>query len=85
VPVASAADLVVYKAIASRERDRSDIERLLELHGQTMNLDRVRQTVRELAEALERPELVSELELLVTRSGVSRPRGPLGKKRARKR
>jgi hypothetical protein len=42
--VATAGDLVVYKAIAARERDRSDIERLLELHGSAIDLTAVRRS-----------------------------------------
>jgi predicted nucleotidyltransferase len=67
IPVASPDDLVVYKAIAARERDRSDVERLLELHGRTMALDRVRALVRQLSDALERPELLDDLEALIRR------------------
>jgi hypothetical protein len=67
VPVASPDDLVVYKAIAARARDRSDIERLLELHGRTISLARVRTLVRQLADALERPELLDDLEALIRR------------------
>ncbi len=37
VRVAKPGDLIVYKAIAARERDLSDIERLLELHGSTID------------------------------------------------
>jgi hypothetical protein len=69
VPVASPDDLVVYKAIAARERDRSDVERLLELHGRTMSLDRVRALVRQLSDALERPDLLDDLEALIRRVG----------------
>jgi predicted nucleotidyltransferase len=62
VRVVTPGDLIVYKAIAGRERDRSDIERLLEIHGSTVNLRRVRSTVAELANLLERPELVDDLD-----------------------
>jgi hypothetical protein len=65
VRVATAGDLLVYKAIAGRERDRSDIERLLEIHGSTVNLRRVRSTVAELASLLERPELLDDLDRIV--------------------
>lgn len=40
-PVARAEDLLVYKSVAFRERDRADIERLLELHANEINLRRV--------------------------------------------
>jgi hypothetical protein len=65
IRVASAEDLVVYKSIAARERDLSDVERLLEIHGESIDLSRVRRTVEELAGLLERPELVAGLERIV--------------------
>jgi hypothetical protein len=71
VPVAIADDLIVYKAIAARERDRSDIERLLEIHGRTIDIAHVRRTVEELAAALERPELAEDLERIIR---AARPR-----------
>jgi hypothetical protein len=55
VAVASPADLIVYKAIAARDRDRSDVERLLELHGRAIDLERVRRIVGELALRTEDP------------------------------
>lgn len=70
VPVASPEDLVVYKTLAWRDRDRPDVERLLILHGSTMNLDRVRRLVREFAEILEDPDRVEEFEALVRRVGL---------------
>ena len=65
VPVASPDDLIVYKAIAARERDRSDIERLLAIHGAEVDRERVVALVRDLAGALERPELLVQLEALL--------------------
>ena len=65
VPVARAEDLVVYKAVAWRDRDRDDVRSLLALHGRTMNLERVRRLLRSFAEALERPERVGEFDRLV--------------------
>lgn len=67
VRVALPEDLVVYKAIAARERDLSDVERLLELHASAMDLPRVRRTVEELAGVLDRPELVAGLDRIVRR------------------
>lgn len=65
VLVAMPEDLVVYKAIAARQRDLSDVERLLELHASSMDLARMRSTVEELALVLERPELVDGLDKIV--------------------
>ena len=54
--VAQPEDLVVYKAVAFRERDRADIERLLELYGDKMDLDRIDDIVTQFANALDEPE-----------------------------
>jgi len=70
VPIVSAEDLVVYKAVAWRDRDRSDLEELLALHGSAMNLERVRRLVREFAELLDDPGRVAEFEELVSRAGL---------------
>ncbi|HVF58492.1 MAG TPA: nucleotidyltransferase [Thermoanaerobaculia bacterium] len=67
VSIVSAEDLVVYKAVAWRERDRSDLEELLALHGSTMNLERVRRLVREFAEVLDDPGRVAAFEEIVAR------------------
>lgn len=55
IPIATPEDLVIQKAVAFRFRDRDDIERLLVLHGQTMDLERVRRVVAEFAAILEYP------------------------------
>ena len=68
VRVATAQDLVIYKAVAWRERDRDDIERLLALHAGVIDLESVRQRVTEFAEALDAPERVVEFERLLARS-----------------
>lgn len=61
-------DLIVYKAVAWRERDKEDVERLLLLHGDETDLERVRDLMRQFAEALEEPGRVGELEALITRT-----------------
>lgn len=61
-------DLVIYKALAWRDRDRSDIERLLVLHGQEMDLSRIRSMVEQFAEILEDPSRVKEFEALARRA-----------------
>lgn len=65
LPVASPEDLVIYKSVAWRDRDRADIERLLRLHGHTIDERRVLDVVRQFAEALDEPERVPALELLL--------------------
>jgi hypothetical protein len=75
IPVATAEDLVIYKALAWRDRDRSDIERLLVLHGQHMDLARIRSLVEQFAEILEEPSRVREFEILVQRAAGPRSVG----------
>jgi hypothetical protein len=48
LPVARVEDLLIYKAIAWRERDRRDIRELLGLHHGKLDIDRVRETVAQL-------------------------------------
>ena len=66
--VARAEDLVIYKAVAWRDRDRSDIERLLGLHGEHIDLERVRALVADFATMLEDPDRLEEFDSLVRRS-----------------
>jgi len=68
VRVARPEDLVVFKAVAWRERDRTDIERLLALYANTMDLSRVMKIVREFAEVLEDPQRPAELQRLIDRA-----------------
>jgi predicted nucleotidyltransferase len=77
--VARPDDLLVYKAIAARDRDRSDMERLLEIHGRAIDLERVRRLIGELAAALEDPELVVGFERVV-RNVSARAAAPARKK-----
>lgn len=65
IPVASPEDLVVYKAVAWRHRDRSDIERLLVLHGDHIDVARVRRIVLEFAEVLGDPERLKGLDAII--------------------
>ena len=68
VPVANAEDLVVYKTVAWRDQDKVDVERLLVLHGPSMNLDRIRALVRQFADALDEPDRVIQFDQLVARA-----------------
>ena len=67
VPVALADDLIVYKAVAWRDMDRKDIERLLLRHRSTIDLARVRSQVKEFAQLIETPERLDEFDALVAR------------------
>lgn len=64
VPLPVPEDLLVMKAVAHRTRDIADIEAILSAHP---NIDEkwVVSTVREFAEALDSPELVTDLEELL--------------------
>lgn len=65
--VATVEDILVYKAVAWRERDRSDISRLLLAHEGEVDVDRVRSIVAEFAAALDEPERLAEFDALVAR------------------
>ena len=67
VPVARAEDLIVYKAVAWRNRDKDDIERLLTLHHRTIDVDRIDRLVRDFAEALEDRGRVDEFRRIIER------------------
>jgi hypothetical protein len=68
IRVATAEDLIIYKAVAWRDRDRADVERLLIRHGDAIDLARVRSVVREFALALDDPQRIDQLEALITRA-----------------
>jgi len=63
-------DLVIYKLVAARPRDLDDVERLLLLHGPSLDLQRITATVREFADALEDPERLETLSRLLKKSGL---------------
>lgn len=67
VRVARAEDLVIYKIAAWRPQDQQDVERLLALHGEHMDLERVRAFARDLATTLEDPRRVEEVEETLAR------------------
>ena len=54
-------DLLVMKALASRDRDWTDIEGLLAVH-EKLDLKHVRHWLHSFAETLEMPEIVTEFE-----------------------
>ena len=60
-------------SLAWEPRNRDDVERLLTLHGPTVDLDRMRALVREFSVALDDAERLQEFEAIVARA-----RGPHG-------
>jgi Nucleotidyl transferase of unknown function (DUF2204) len=65
--IARPEDLVVYKAAAWRDRDRSDIERLLALHFENIDLVRVRALVDQIGSALDDPGRITAFDAIVER------------------
>lgn len=66
VKVATPEDLVITKAIAHRPRDIADIESILNIEP-NLDFERIRFWVSQFAEALEMPELMEDLEKLLSR------------------
>lgn len=60
-------DLIVYKAVAWRDRDRDDIENLLLLHRDSIDLERLRGLVQEFALALEDSDRVRGFDEILRR------------------
>jgi predicted nucleotidyltransferase len=71
IRVPSAEDLVIMKAVARRPRDMADIESIVSVHP-GLDLDRIRQKLREFSSLLEMPEIHDDFEQLLRR--MSRPR-----------
>jgi hypothetical protein len=68
VRVAAPEDLVVFKTVAWRDRDRADVERLLVRHAGAIDLARVRSLIGQFSDILETPERVQEFNALVARA-----------------
>ena len=76
VPVVSAEDLVAMKVLAGRARDVGDVEAILRMHGDDLDLHRIRTTLGLLEGALDRRDLLSELDrmlALARRAGTPPP------------
>lgn len=67
VPMSTAEDLVVFKAIAGRPRDIDDAESLLVLHPR-IDVERARGRVAELAALADAPELLDGFDAFVARA-----------------
>jgi hypothetical protein len=59
-------DLIITKAVAHRPRDIADIEAILNIEP-NLDFDRIRSWVGKFAETLEMPELLEDLEKLLSR------------------
>lgn len=66
IKVASPEDLIITKAVAHRPRDIADIESILNIEP-NLDFDRIRFWVGQFAESLEMPELIEDLEKLLSR------------------
>jgi hypothetical protein len=71
IPVAQAEDLVVYKIVAFRPRDLDDAEKLLDLHGRDIRIQRVRRLVRRFCEVLDDTSRLSTLDRLLKQRGLT--------------
>jgi len=79
IPIPTPEDIIIMKAVAHRPRDIADIEGLLDLHS-SLDLKRVRCWVKEFSKVLEMPEIHSDLEKLIRRSGPAKVRRRSGRK-----
>ena len=64
--IASAEDIVAMKAVARRPRDIVDIESILNVQRH-LDLDYIRQRLREFSSVLEMPEILDDFERLIRR------------------
>lgn len=78
IPLPTAEDLIILKAVAHRPRDLADIEGLLEAQP-ALDVERIRRWVREFAEVLKSPELLDDLQAILLRHGK-----PCGRRRRQK-
>lgn len=67
LPVCTAEDLIIHKAIADRPKDWQDIEGILLRQCGKLDVAYVRDWLLQFAEALEKPELLTRFEKLITR------------------
>lgn len=67
VPMISPEDLVVAKVLAGRPKDLEDAQGIIREQGELLDLDRVRTLLGRLEEALDRRDLLPELDKLLGR------------------
>lgn len=68
LPVCTAEDLIIHKAIADRPKDWLDIEKILLRQRDKVDVAYIRNWLRQFAEALEKPELIERFEDLYASS-----------------
>ena len=68
VAVATPEDLIILKAVAHRKRDLIDIDNLLNVHP-NVDQNRLRDWIRQFAEALDSPEILTDFERLIEDRG----------------
>ncbi len=73
VPVVSAEDLVAMKILAGRSRDIEDVASIVRVR-RDLDVEAIRGTLRLLERALDRADLVAELERVIAGSGGAGPR-----------
>jgi hypothetical protein len=66
LPVITAEDLIIMKALARRPRDIADIESVLDANAD-LDLDHVRHWLREFSAILEMPEILEDFERIASR------------------
>jgi DNA-directed RNA polymerase subunit F len=62
VPVACAEDVIVMKILGGRPKDLDDVSAILAAKRHDLDLELVKDTLRLIEQALDRSDLVSELE-----------------------
>jgi hypothetical protein len=73
IPLPTPEDLIIMKAVAHRDKDLIDIQSVLDRNPK-VDKRRIRRWVREFANALAKPELLDDLERLLTRRRGSKRR-----------
>jgi hypothetical protein len=68
VPLLDPEDLVIAKVLAGRPKDIEDARGLWQLHGPTLNAERIRDVLRQLEEALAQGDLVASFEGIAARA-----------------
>lgn len=71
VRICRAEDLVIYKIVSERSKDREDVQAVIRRQQARLDRPYLRRHVRALAAALDRPDLVAFLEECLARAGRS--------------